>query len=161
MLRLVTGNFATDFSDVLSALADLAWPALLLVALFLFRTEISGLIQRVRKASTPLGSLEIDRELDRAQVSTDRAAESIPEEPAQLPREPRGIDMAIPSRHDQEEGSGDTEAVLGPVSESRTHWPFEDPGAAILAEAARSPRAALMSLSALIERRSRSRRAYR
>jgi hypothetical protein len=124
------GGFAADFSDLLHALADLAWPAVVLAAILLFKSEISALFGRIRPVKGPAGTeVELDRDLDLVLEKTYLAAQSLPEEPAQPP----------PAQEPPEDLS--TEADL-------------DSADRIYEEAARSPKVALMALSALIDRRS-------
>jgi ketosteroid isomerase-like protein len=74
-VAVVIASFAPDLADLIRALAALAWPALILGFLLLFREEISEGINRFRKGKSPAG---IEVELDALKVKTE-AAEQSPE----------------------------------------------------------------------------------
>jgi hypothetical protein len=109
-----------ELSDLIRALAALAWPAVAAFFLYLFRSDIGALISRIREGRIPGG---FEFKLDKALETTREAADTLQPEP-----EAREEPPALPD---------------DPVIE------------AALREAALSPRAALMSLSATIERRAR------
>lgn len=115
------------FSQLLHALADLLWPILAFVALLIFKSELSGLLLRVRKGKLP-GGLEF--ELDQAQKKTQEA-----------------IDASADIREQDSEFKHPPVGDVTDVSDQS----FMQHVSEILDEAATSPKAALLLLSVEIE----------
>lgn len=124
-MNLRTFGSVQDVSELVRALASLAWPAVALTALLMFRGEVAALIKRLRRGRAAGLEFDFDRELNELQQSAEEADEAVPPRPAVTP----GAEVA-------------PDEPRGPALD-------------ILDRASESPKAALMALSAEIERRSR------
>jgi hypothetical protein len=109
-----------DFAELLKGIAAVLWPLVLVIAIILFRREVSALLERLRKAKFLGGELELDESLDRLE----RTAEALEAE-------------ATPASRELESPSAKNPDDIFPR---------------ILEEAGRSPKVALMLLSAELER---------
>jgi hypothetical protein len=109
-----------DFAELLKGIAAVLWPLVVVVAIIIFRKEVSALLTRLRKAKFLGGELELDESLDRLE----RTAEAL----------------------EAEATSGSQEL------ESPTVGGPDDIVPKILEEASRSPKVALMLLSAELDR---------
>lgn len=70
-----------EWAALIRALASLAWPTVILLALFLFKNEIRNLLDRLRRGKLPGGlELELDR-LEERTVSVERRLPVSEEEP--------------------------------------------------------------------------------
>lgn len=67
-----------DASEMLRAIAVLAWPAVALTALLIFRTELSALLSRVTKGKAGPIEFEANRALDQLKATTDAATHALP-----------------------------------------------------------------------------------
>ena len=158
----------SDVSELIRALADLAWPLVVLFLVWALRHELSGLVRRLREIDLPGAHATLDPELSHLDRSAKAAADALPPaEPVQIPARlapsPEPESEALP--HDEEDGEGGTGPPVaqgGATDLLPRHSPLigdeVDPGtnvAEILEEAARSPKVGLMALSAEIERQVR------
>jgi hypothetical protein len=109
-----------DFAELLKGIAAVLWPLVVVVAIIIFRREVSALLTRLRKAKFLGGEVELDESLDRLE----RTAEAL----------------------EAEASSGSQEL------ESPTAGGPDDIVPKILEEASRSPKVALMLLSAELDR---------
>lgn len=75
-------SWAADLSDIIRALADLAWPLVIGAFLWFFRGEVGSLLKRLREASVPGGEFKFDAELDRLAHSAEAASDAVPESTA-------------------------------------------------------------------------------
>jgi uncharacterized protein YutE (UPF0331/DUF86 family) len=112
-----------NIANLLRGIGTLLWPIVLLVALFFFRAEISGLVRRLRKARLFGQELELDEDLDKLARSAEQLEAGAPGEPL----------VADKATEDKAEDSADIEQL-------------------ILEETTRFPKAALVLLAAEIER---------
>lgn len=115
-------SLTSDASELVRALAALAWPLVVAVFLYLFRADIAALFKRIRHGRAAGVELDFEQELDQLQAATQAASASVP----------------ATSQSRASSSGAENSVVRG-----------------ILEDATRSPRAALMALSAEIERRSR------
>jgi hypothetical protein len=73
-----------DFAELLRGVAALLWPIAAIIALLLFRHQLVSLIGRIRRARLPGGvEIDIERRLDKLQVSTQALEEKVPVIPAE------------------------------------------------------------------------------
>lgn len=119
-----------EWSDLIRAIAELAkalqWPLVALIISLLFRGDIRNLLRRIRRGKMLGAEVELGEALDRLEAGTARGVVEVPQ--------------AIPERLPTEKAPS-----------GRTDRP-EDVEQVILKQAAVSPRAALMLLSAELER---------
>jgi hypothetical protein len=119
----------TTWAALLSAIAALLWPVFAFTLLLIFRNEVKRLISRLKKGKILGQEIELEESLDKLQELTSVATNEV----AALP--PSTLQLsALPAP---------AESMMG-VPETR-----------ILERAARSPKAALLLLSAEIEREMR------
>lgn len=142
-LRPVPIASADDVAQIIQAVADLAWPVLAFVAIWVFRSELAALSRRLRRLRFGGAEADLDRALDELQVSAQMAEDATPAFPVE--RKAVEIGPAV----DREEALPVTPRVTRAQDEA------QDEAERILERAAASPRAALMLLSADIERKSR------
>ena len=109
-----------DFAELLKGIAAVLWPLVVVVAIIIFRREVSALLTRLRKAKFLGGEVELDESLDRLE----KTAEALEAEASPTPQE----------------------------LESPTADGSDDIVPKILEEASRSPKVALMLLSAELDR---------
>jgi hypothetical protein len=109
-----------DFAELLKGIAAVLWPLVVVIAIIVFRKEVSALLTRLRKAKFLGGELELDESLDRLE----RTAEAL-----------------------EAEGTSGSQEL-----ESPTAGGSDDIVPKILEEASRSPKVALMLLSAELDR---------
>jgi hypothetical protein len=109
-----------DFAELLKGIAAVLWPLVVVIAIIMFRKEVSALLARLRKAKFLGGELELDESLDQLE----RTAEALEAE-----ARPGAQELESPS-------------IGGP----------DDIPPKILEEAGRSPKVALMLLSAELDR---------
>jgi hypothetical protein len=72
----------SDFTDVLKALASVAWPAFAFTVLFVLKPEIKDFISRIRKGKVLGAEIDLDQKLDQLKDSVDLAKSEIPNEVA-------------------------------------------------------------------------------
>ena len=111
-----------DFAELLKGIAAVLWPLVVVVAIFVFRKELQALLARLRKAKFLGGELELDESLDQLE----RTAEALEAEASPTPQE-----LESPSAESPDA------ILIAPK---------------ILEEAGRSPKVALMLLSAELDR---------
>ena len=118
-----------DFSDLVRALASLLWPLILIYFLYTFRGELRDLVTRIRRGKVGNVELEIDPELNHLEEAANKADDAV---------------RAAPTHVSPTDGSSviDERDVLKEVRE-------------VLADAARSPKSALMLLATAIDREMR------
>ena len=75
---------ASQFAEVLNALASLAWPAFAFTTLILLKTEIRGFIARIKKGRAFGAEIDLDNSLDELKVSVDLAKSEIPQDAVAL-----------------------------------------------------------------------------
>jgi hypothetical protein len=109
-----------DFAELLKGIAAVLWPLVVVVAIIIFRKEVSALLARLRRAKFFGGELELDKSLDRLE----RTAEALEAEST-----PASDELESP-------GPGDPDDIVPKILE----------------EASRSPKVALMLLSAELDR---------
>jgi hypothetical protein len=148
-----------DVSQLIHAIADLfraiLWPFIVLLVLWAFRPEVRKLLERLKELTFPGGSAKFGNKLDELEQEASALVESVPATRREL-----RVETGVAGE------SEDAQAELG-VRSSETLWhdtfalrtmrrrPPPDPVQAILSEAGTSPKAALISLSAEIEREAR------
>jgi hypothetical protein len=71
-----------EATEIFRVLTSLAWPAVVLTALVLFRKELAALSRRVTKGKAGPVEIELDRELDQLLMTTAAATKTLP--PAQV-----------------------------------------------------------------------------
>jgi hypothetical protein len=131
---------ADEVAQVIEAVADLLWPVLAFVAVFIFRSELAALSKRLRRLRAGGVEADLDQALDELQASAQKAEEATPRVPAEIPkRVESGTAM-----------EGDETLPVTPSVGA-----VENEAERILEHASDSPRAALMLLSAELERKSR------
>jgi hypothetical protein len=113
-----------DTAELLRGIAALLWPAAVIVAIFVFRAQLGGLIGRIRRARFPGGEIELA--LDQLQATTQGLEETLERTPAPVP-------------------ATNTEATL------QLQLADDEPIRSILESAANNPRAGLMLVSAELE----------
>ena len=129
---------AKDLADLISALASLAWPLVVLGIVSWFRPEIRAILSRIRKGKF-LGQ---EIELDELQARTE-AAEATVSTIISATGSAAGTSSAIAAgAHFEGAGTVGAEAAQDAIEE-------------VLREATRSPRLGLMLLSAKMERAAR------
>lgn len=74
----------SDVTDLIRALADLAWPAVLAFFLWKFRSELKGLIGRVEEANVAGSQFKFGQDLDRLNQSARDAVESLEAGPPEV-----------------------------------------------------------------------------
>lgn len=116
-----------EFATLLQALAALLWPAFAFTALFVFRKQLTDLLSRLKKGKLLGQEIELDESLDKLQI----AAEGVQTEVAALPQ-PNPLQKT------------NAQTIQEQTIEQR-----------IIGEAATSPKAALISLAAELERLAR------
>ncbi len=67
----------SNVSELLKGISALLWPVIVLLALFFFRSEISGFLTRVRKARVFGQEVELDRDLDDLAKSAEQLEERV------------------------------------------------------------------------------------
>ena len=112
-------------AHLISAVAEILWPIFAFAALFTFKGQLSALVGRIRRAKVFDQEIELDAQLDGLQKSAEASAKNTPDL--------RKISL-----------------VATDTSESGP-----DQIAAILNDATRSPKAALLLLATEIERETR------
>jgi len=125
---VTVASTATDIAEIARAMASLAWPAVAALFLFLFRKDIGTLMSRIRRAKAVGVDLELDKALDALQERTEAASERVR-------GEAKGAVEKDQDGHQAELWS----EIVGQVVDDAT----------------KSPVAALIGLSAAIERESR------
>lgn len=116
-----------EFAALLQSIAALLWPAFAFTALFVFRKQLSDLLARLKKGKLLGQEIELNESLDKLQI----AAQGVQTEVAALPQ-PVLVQKT------------DAQAIQEQTVEQR-----------IIGEAATSPKAALISLAAELERLAR------
>lgn len=116
-----------EWATLLQAIAALAWPAFAFTALFVFRSQIADLVTRLKKGKLLGQEIELGESLDKLT----EAAESVQSEAATLPN---SVNV---------EKTADEQAVE------------QDAVRRIIAEAGRSPKAALIMLASELEKAAR------
>ncbi|HKH64524.1 MAG TPA: hypothetical protein VKA35_03575 [Solirubrobacterales bacterium] len=124
---MTVASTATDIAEIARGMASLAWPVVAALFLFLFRKDIGTLMSRIRRAKAVGVDLELDEALDVLQERTEAASERVRAEAQGSTGEDQRDQAALWSR------------TVGQVID----------------DAAKSPVAALIGLSAAIERESR------
>ena len=124
-VRCIEGIHMSEYSELLKAIASLLWPILGFVALFLFRNEISNAIGRIRKGKFLGQEVELSDDLERLQRTATEASEEV----ASLPQ-----------------------ASIEPEKQDKD---TDDPIKAIIKEAGRSPKTALILLASEVEKEAR------
>jgi hypothetical protein len=137
-----------DAAALIEALAALVgailWPLVVLLAFWLYKPEFVGLLRRLRKVRLPGLGAEFDQELDELEQAATQAETTTAPSPAnQTGRVTSGIRVGI--------------STSGSVATTAS---TDAPGATesseiVLAEARQSPKLALITLAALIEREAR------
>jgi hypothetical protein len=129
----IRASTVKDLAELISALASLAWPVIIITAISLFRADLRAFLPRLRKGKF----FGIEVELDELQAKTGAA-----EAKAELPPVSGSLSTTL----------GDFQlhatATVGP---DLTQDAIEE----VLREAGRSPRLGLMLLSSKIERAAR------
>jgi hypothetical protein len=113
-----------EFASLVQAFAAILWPAFAFTALFTFRSQIADLLARLKKGKLLGQEIELNESLQKLQL----AAESVQTEVAALP-----------------------EPAPSPKSDAEQARE-QDVAQRIIGEAAQSPKAALISLAAELER---------
>lgn len=116
-----------SFANLLKAIAALLWPVLVFTLIFVFKTELRQLLARLRRGKVLGQEIELDESLDRLELSATAAEARVPE-----PQD-------------------STARLISPAVEH--HFGV---ASQVLEEATRSPKAALLLLSAAIENELRS-----
>lgn len=114
-----------DYADLISAIASLLWPAFAFTALFVFKAQIANLIGRLRRGKLLGQEIELAESLE----NLEKSAVAVAQEVAALP---------APEQTSTREVSN-----------------TDDPVKAVLHEAAKSPKTALILLATEIEREAR------
>jgi hypothetical protein len=118
----------SELSDVIKALAALAWPLAIIILLLLFKRDVKALISRLRRGKFLGQEIELEADLNRLERATQQLPQTPPPPPEAEPPTP-----AVP---------GDSPPPkLDPLGVARQ----------ILTEAGTSPKAALMLLAAEVE----------
>ena len=164
-----------DAANLIEAIAGFAWPAAFLIVFLIYREEVTNLIRRVRRGKGPGFEFEFDEALDELKRSADDAARSVPPEPRvvavpshsaraeEAAAEPADGDSEATEREETARTSTPdgasrrtyTDAPSGGIvvgGTASSELSTADPVRAILADAATSPKVALIALSLEIER---------
>lgn len=115
-----------SYADLLKAIAALLWPLFAFVALFVFRSDIRAVLPRLKKRKLLGQEIELQESLIALETSAQKAVDAA----AEVPRLASDI----------------------PVVDSMASSHKESVSERILAEAARSPKVALILLAAELER---------
>lgn len=115
----------SEIATLLQAIAALLWPAFAFTALFIFRSQISDLVKRLKRGKLLGQEIELNDSLD----ALNKSARSVEQEVAALPAPVTSHTTAI-----------------GEAS------PHEDTVRLVLSEAAKSPKAALILLASELEK---------
>jgi len=67
-----------SLTPLIASIAQLMWPIIVLVIVFLFRQDISGLLGRIREGEIFGQKFKADPEVDKFQASVQEAQEEIP-----------------------------------------------------------------------------------
>lgn len=116
-----------EWAEILQAVAALLWPILTFIGLLMFRKEIAGIASRLKRGKLFGQEIELDESLDKLQASTVLLQEEIGSLPAAEVREKTVQEITLD----------------------------QDVAQQIIAEAATSPKAALISLSGELEKLAR------
>jgi hypothetical protein len=141
-------------ADLIRAIAALAWPVVLIVFLFVARHEIVGLMQRLRRGKIPGAEFEFDKPLDALERVTERAEQSAARSPVVYEKSGSlvaGTHLGGSAIAERDQSGEDEHPVARPTVEAEKA--IEDEIAPILASG--SPKAALVILSAELERAAR------
>ncbi|MCA1705049.1 MAG: hypothetical protein LC808_18020 [Actinobacteria bacterium] len=87
-------SFVGDAVDIIHALADLAWPALALAALLLFRAELTAILRQVKRGKAGPIEFELERELSELGERTEAARKSLPPAAVDTEETAEGQDVA-------------------------------------------------------------------
>ena len=115
----------SEFATLLQAIAALLWPTFAFTALFIFRSQISDLVKRLKRGKLLGQEIELNDSLD----ALNKSARSVEQEVAALPAPVTSQTTAV-----------------GEAS------PQEDTVRLVLSEAAKSPKAALILLASELEK---------
>jgi hypothetical protein len=137
ILAIRKASTVRDLAELISALASLAWPVIIIAAIYWFRPELRAFLSRLRKGKF----LGTEFELDELQAKAEAA-----EAKAELPPISGSLSATMGDFH------FDATATVGPDL-------AQDAIEEVLREAGRSPRLGLMLLSSKIERAARERAA--
>lgn len=148
-------------AELISAIAELVgailWPAVVFLLLWAYKPEVIGLLRRLRKFTLPGGAgAEFDKDLDELEESASAASEATPPLPVPSPvittagsSWSQHLDQLDPSLFEMNwrRFLANDPQLFRPSAGGLEQT--------ILAEAATSPKAALISLGAAIERKTR------
>jgi hypothetical protein len=103
---------------VLDYVRALAWPLIVLLLVYLFRSEIADKIKHLSKASTPVGTAEFDSKAAQVEQDAERAAEKVVEKDSELPKEstPKPRPTRPPDTTTREELADEGPAEVSPRS---------------------------------------------
>jgi hypothetical protein len=147
-MTAVTGS---GIQDVLNGIASVLWPIVALLAIALFRPEIRSALRRIRELNIFGNSVKFEDELTELQTDSEKlAASPIQPEPPEVP-DAATIALAA-SGAVEAQFTGHAVGVVIPPTPSSVDSDVDAQVHEVLAVSATSPTAALMQLSAQLER---------
>jgi hypothetical protein len=150
----------TALAALITAFAALAWPVAAVIALFLFRPNIARLIDNVRRAEIGSGGLKVEtKELQEAAARIEQTARTEPEVIIEPPSPPKALLPPPPVQAEANIKLGEaTLTATGTVTAAGTapaQRELDQHSHEVATAASVSPKAALVLLSAEIERQLR------
>jgi hypothetical protein len=143
----------TEMAALITALAAWKWPVVVVVGLVLYRVSIGRLIDRTDEFEVSKSGLKAKmRELRDAAAQVEQEATTEPQDAAALPPATKALPPAPIEGHADIELGDATLNAQGTVGPAREQDKLDEYAHEVAAEAARSPKVALVLLSADIER---------
>src|SRR5574341_2115918 len=123
-----------EWAELLKAIGALAWPIVVFVVAFLYRSEVRQLVGRLKRGRILGQEIELETSLKQLEQTAAVAASEVPALP------PSAVQL------DPTQDASNTTSPGGTVQE------ILDAETRILSEASRSPKLALISLASQLER---------